>query len=61
MTRSGSGCFFRLGDQDPNDPDSPDFSKSMLFGFGTANSSPNAGVCIVDREALVDNFIVEVR
>ncbi len=46
---------------DPNDPLKPVFSQSMQFGFTTANSNPNAGTCVVDREALVDNFIVIVQ
>jgi len=58
-----ANSFFRQETFDPNDPnpERPDFSESMQFGFTTANSSPNAGVCVENREALVDNFIVNVQ
>ena len=56
-----SNSFFKQEGPDSNDRDKPDFSKPMQFGFTMANSSPTAGVCIENRQALIDNFFVDVH
>ena len=50
----------QTGAQDDSAGATPDFSQPMQFGYATANSTSGTE-SVADREALVDNFRVEVR